>query len=436
MKPGSTRFARVHPDPVVDLTSDRAAGFSGVDAGWIWPADQHSWVSAHLSNAALLHARLCPQKRFSVSTLHNQPVSSTPTPKTPRRTGHALVALSASALMLLAGCSAGSAGSEDSGQTATQSPKPTASNSPSDATTQTAYPIDVDTCGTTTTFTKAPERVVTAKSSTMEMMLALGVGDKIVGTSYLDGPLAPWLAAEPGATSQAVTTPLSEKLAGQESLLELEPDLVYVGWESNLSADGMGERASYEKLGVNTLVSPSACKGSDYQPNPLTYEDVFSEIQLMGRVFDAQDQANSIVENERQELAKITKDTRGLSALWYSSGSKIPFVGGAKGSAQLTMDTIGLTNIGADIDDTWGQMSWEKVIEADPDVIVLVDSAWGSTEKKIGVLESNPATAQLTAVKNKNYLVVPFPATEAGVRTVSAATDLSAQLAELEIAGR
>jgi len=267
----------------------------------------------------------------------------------------------------------------------------------------------------------------------MEMMLALGVGESIVGTSYQDGELPAWLEAEPGATSTAVTTPLSDKLAGPESILALEPDLVYAGWESNLSADGMGERASYEKLGVNTLVAPSACKEAGYQPDPLTYDDVFNDIELMGRIFDANDAASQIVDKQKQELSKVRKDDRGLTALWYSSGSDTPFVGGGKGSAQLTLDTIGLTNIAESIDDTWGSMSWEKVIEADPDVIVLVDSAWGSTEKKIGVLEANPATAKLTAVQNKRYLVVPFPATEAGVRSVSAATDLSAQLSQLEL---
>ncbi len=328
----------------------------------------------------------------------------------------------AAGVVLIAGCS-----------TSVTEPKQAPESSTSTASSHTSYPFEVDTCGNTTTFTQAPQRVVTAKSSTMEMMLALGVGESIVGTSYQDGELPAWLEAEPGATSTAVTTPLSDKLAGPESILALEPDLVYAGWESNLSADGMGERASYEKLGVNTLVAPSACKESGYQPDPLTYDDVFNDIELMGRIFDANDAASQIVDKQKQELSKVRKDDRGLTALWYSSGSDTPFVGGGKGSAQLTLDTIGLTNIAESIDDTWGSMSWEKVIEADPDVIVLVDSAWGSTEKKIGVLEANPATAKLTAVQNKRYLVVPFPATEAGVRSVSAATDLSAQLSQLEL---
>ena len=46
---------------------------------------------------------------------------------------------------------------------------------------------------------------------------------------------------------------------------------------------------------------------------------------------------------------------------------------------------------------------------------------------------SNPATAALTAVQNHRYIVLPFPAGEAGVRTVSAATSVAQQLAELDL---
>jgi len=93
-----------------------------------------------------------------------------------------------------------------------------------------------------------------------------------------------------------------------------------------------------------------------------------------------------------------------------------------------------LSNIAGDLPATWSSYSWEAVVAADPDVIVLVDSSWGSTEKKIAQLESNPATAQLTAVQRMQYIVVPFPAGEAGVRSVEAVETMSEQLADLDIA--
>jgi iron complex transport system substrate-binding protein len=76
-------------------------------------------------------------------------------------------------------------------------------------------------------------------------------------------------------------------------------------------------------------------------------------------------------------------------------------------------------------------MGWEEIVAADPDVIVLVDAPWNTAQSKIDKLESNPATAQLSAVRAGRYLQIPFPASEAGVRNVAAAQDLADQLAAL-----
>lgn len=333
------------------------------------------------------------------------------------------LALGAALTLVLASCSSSSPTS------------PTASSDPAatpGAAAATSYPLTVDNCGFSVTFDAAPTSVLTIKSSTTEMLLALGLADTIAATAFPDGPVADWLA-DAAATNPAVAAPLSEKAPGPEAVTEVEPDLVYAGWESNLTAESAGDRGTLDTLGVASYVSPSACKEAAYQPDPLTFDDVFAEIAEVGTIFDVSDDAAALVESQRAELDAVTPDTRGLTALWYSSGSDIPYVGAGIGAPQMIMDAAGLSNIASGVHDTWGPFSWEEVIAADPDVIVLVDSAWGSTEKKIGVLEANPATANLTAVQNKSYVVVPFPATEAGVRNVAAVTDIVDQLAALDL---
>ncbi|HCS61486.1 MAG TPA: putative F420-0 ABC transporter substrate-binding protein [Microbacterium sp.] len=302
----------------------------------------------------------------------------------------------------------------------------TAEATPETAPAAAGYPVTVDNCGTDVTFDAAPERVLAIKSSSIEMMLALGLEDRMIGTAFPDGEYAEqW--AERGTDVPLI----SEKVPGQEATLSLEPDLVYAGWESNVTADGAGDRETLASLGVNTFVSPSACQEPEYQPDPLTFDDVFAEIEQVGTIFDAQDAATDLVADLQSRLDAVTPDDRGLTALWFSSGSDTPFVGAGIGAPQMMMDAAGLTNIAEDMDETWSSLSWEVVVDANPDVIVLVDSAWGSTVKKIGVLEANPATASLPAVVNSRYLVVPFPAGEAGVRNVEAVESLIAQLKEI-----
>jgi iron complex transport system substrate-binding protein len=256
------------------------------------------------------------------------------------------------------------------------------------------------------------------------MLLALGLADRIIGVGFQDGPAPePW-------TEQAASLPiLADRLPSQEVTLEAEPDFIYSGWESSFAADGVGERASLESLGIATYVSPAACRS--IQPAKLTFDEVFAEIAQVGTIFDNSDAAERLITQQRAQLAQVTPDTRGLTALWYSSGTKTPYVGAGRGAPQMMLEAIGLENIMASVDDGWLSASWEAVADANPDVIVLVDAAWNSAEQKRQLLAENPLTNKLDAVINQRYLVIPFPASEAGIRNVSAVEDMSGQLATL-----
>ncbi|MEO7122800.1 MAG: putative F420-0 ABC transporter substrate-binding protein [Lacisediminihabitans sp.] len=287
--------------------------------------------------------------------------------------------------------------------------------------------LSVDNCGTTVDFGDAvPKRVITIKSTSTEMLLALGLGDRIVGTAFQDGPVpAKW---EKTAAKLPV---LSDKEPSQEAVLAASPDFIYAGWESNFSADGAGNRSDLQALGVNTYVSPAACQEAAFQPKKLSFTDIFKEIDQVAAIFHVS--PSKLIKSQKKTLASITPDKRKLTALWFSSGSSVPYVGAGIGAPELIMKTAGLTNIAASVKQTWTSYNWESVIAANPDVIVLVDASWSTVQKKIGVLEGNPATAALDAVKNHRYVIVPFAASEAGVRTVDAATDAAKQLRALKL---
>ena len=327
----------------------------------------------------------------------------------PRRLA-VLVSLSAVGL-LLAGCASAPSASP-------------ASSAPAAS----AGPVTVDNCGTDVTVDSPPERVLTIKSTSTEMLLALGLGDRIIGTAFQDGPLPDDLEAAGKGIEQ-----VSEQVPGEEAVLDLEPDMIYGGWESNFSADGAGERDELQGLGITTYVSPAACKEAGYQPDPLTWDSIFGEISEVGSLFGATDAADELIATQRDEVAAIEPDDSGLTALWYSSGTDTPYVGAGIGNPQLLMDTVGLTNIAADVHDTWTSYNWEAVVDANPDVIVLVDATWNTAQSKIDRLTSSPATADLDAVKNSRYLIIPFAAGEAGVRSAPAAVDLAEQLSALDL---
>lgn len=327
-----------------------------------------------------------------------------------------LAGLALAAVALLAGC-ASPAGADPAADSAANETGSAAS----------AYPLTIDNCGTEVTFDAAPERVVAIKSSALELLLALGLEDAVVGTAFSDGPV-PAEFADAAAGLEV----LSDKVPSQEATLAVEPDLVYAGWESNLSAEGAGERDSLAALGVASYVAPAACKGEGYMPDPLTFDTVFAGFEELGAVFDVQDAAAELVATQRTALEAISPSEAGLTALWYSSGNDQPFVGAGIGAPQMIMDAAGLDNVASDVHDTWTSMSWEAVVDANPDVIVLVDAPWNTAEAKIAALAANPATAALPAVAGERYVIVDFPSTEAGVRNVDAVASIVEQLEQLE----
>ncbi|HLT62344.1 MAG TPA: putative F420-0 ABC transporter substrate-binding protein [Microlunatus sp.] len=284
-------------------------------------------------------------------------------------------------------------------------------------------PVTLDNCGTEVTVERPPERVVAIKSTAIEMLLALGLGDRIVGTAFADGPL-------PEAYAGTELPVLAEKVPGREALLAARPDFVYAGWESNLTAQGAGDRAALAELGVPSYVAPAACKDPEYQPKPLTREVLEREMREIAEIFGVPERAEKLITEQRAELAGVRKDPRQRTVLWYSSGKDTPYVGAGIGAPQLIMESVGLRNIFADVPDTWSSVSWESVLDADPDLIVLVDATWNTAESKRKFLASSPAAA-LDAVREQRYLTVRFPAGEGGVATAEAVASLARQVEQL-----
>lgn len=338
-----------------------------------------------------------------------------------RGTAPRLAAVGLAAGLVLAGCG-GVAPESGTAPTTPPAARGTTSAAPD------AFPLTIENCGVEVTVDERPERVVAIKSSMIELVLALGAGDRLAGTGFPDGP-----APEPWADEAAAVPVLSDKVPSAETVLETEPDLVMAGWESNLTGEGAGDRATLAGLGVATYVAPSACTDPTQRPDRLTFDDVFAHVEEAGRLLGATDAAARLVAEQRERLAAVERDDRGLTALWWSSGTDVPFVGAGSGAPQMIMEAVGLVNTAAGLDETWSPWSWEQVAADDPDVLVLVDSEWNSADRKKALLAEHPVLSELTAVREERFLVVPFPATEAGVRNVAAVEDLARQLAGLDL---
>ena len=120
---------------------------------------------------------------------------------------------------------------------------------------------------------------------------------------------------------------------------------------------------------------------------------------------------------------------RSAASLDLLSGGRRPSAWYESNRARVgLMQAAGLTNVFADIDDTWTSASWEAVAEKNPDVIVLIASPGNTIEDKIALLQADPVMSTLDAVVNERFVTLDFAAAEAGVRNVDAVASLVRQL--------
>jgi len=294
--------------------------------------------------------------------------------------------------------------------------------------TATASPVTLTNCGEPVEVARPPRRAVTTNQAATEIMLALGLADRMVGTAYLDDQILPGYA-----DAYAKVPVLAEEYPSKEKLLEAEPDFVYASYASAFGDEGVGDRAALGTLGVGTYLSPAGC-AKEFRPARLTVDDVFAEIRDIGAIFGVPDRAAALVADHKARIAAAAETVSGakdVHVLWWDGGTDAPSVGACCGSPGMIMSAVGVTNDFADLDGSWTETGWETVVERDPDVIVLVDASWDPAAGKQAFLAKNATLKDLPAVVGQRYVTIPFSATSAGVRVVLGVEALAEGVAAL-----
>ncbi len=288
------------------------------------------------------------------------------------------------------------------------------------------YPLTLRNCGRSVTVPAPPQRVVTMNEGATELMLELGLGRRLVGTAYLDDAHV----YPPLAKAYARVPVLAKEYPSSEVVLAARPDLVYASYASAFAGSAAGSRDRLASEGIPSYLSPSDCKE---RTAPITFDDVYAEIRQLGRLFAVPARAERLIARlqRRVEAARAlaaANGAAGLEVFWYDSGAKTPYVGGCCGAPGLIVRSAGARNIFDGIPNGWGDGSWERVLAADPDVIVLVDAVWDTAADKRRQLARSPYSG-LTAVQRRRFVVIPFGSTTPSFRDVDAVEALARALA-------
>lgn len=90
-----------------------------------------------------------------------------------------------------------------------------------------AYSVGISSCGISSWIKSTPSRALTINQGTTEIMLALGLADRMVGSAYLDDEIWQELAAD-----CANLPVISDTYPTASEIEALQPDFVYASYSS------------------------------------------------------------------------------------------------------------------------------------------------------------------------------------------------------------
>ncbi|WP_338702964.1 ABC transporter substrate-binding protein [Streptomyces sp. Q6] len=300
-----------------------------------------------------------------------------------------------------------------------------------------ARAVTLDNCGTKVRVAHAPRRAVALDQGSAEIMLSLGLADRMVGTATWTDPVLKGLAK-----ANAKVPRLADRYPSFEKVLDTEPDFAAASFTYTLGKGGVAPREEFEKLGVPTYLSPTDCADKDnsgdgdgVRTEALTLDTVYGEIRDLARVFGVEERGEKLITGLKSRVGAATSglDASGVDVLYWFANSDSPYMAGCCGAPGVITKELGLRNVFDDTREEWPQINWETVADRDPDVLVIGDltrrsQSAESAAQKIRFLESDPVTKNMTAVRKKRYVLLSGQDMNPTIRTVDGVEKVAAAL--------
>lgn len=251
-------------------------------------------------------------------------------------------------------------------------------------------------------FEKAPERIVSNQPQAVQLLLALGLDDKIVGASKSVGDVGETYRDKFNALNIISDTDSPSK----EVVIAQKPDII-IGWGSTFNEKALGNISEWNDKEINTYIMDNTASDE----NNRTVERIYTDIEKLGKIFDVQERASEMIDDMKQKQESIEKKTSTLSddekvkVLTVQIVKENEFFGRAK--KDLTTDLITKAG-GISLDETFGSQSVENLINLNPDVILIINRTDSTADDKIKALKENPSLEKVNAIKDDRFVSVDY----------------------------
>ena len=283
----------------------------------------------------------------------------------------------------------------------------------------------VQSCNRTVTFENPPERAISNDVNLTEMMLVLGLADHMVGYTGISG----WKTLDAEMRSGVKELPeLSAKYPTKEVLVGADADFFFAGWNYGMKVGGEVTPETLTPFGIKVYELTESCSHI-MDKDKASLKDMYADILNLGKIFGVEGRAKALVAEYKSELknfkANLKTRDEGLRVFVYDSGEDAPFTAGRFAMPTALIEAAGGHNIMDDFNKSWGSVTWEEVVERDPQVVVIVNYGDVTAEQKRDYMMSNPAFKNIAAVKNDRFVTLEYVEATPGPRNIQAVQNLA-----------
>ncbi|MGJ7906046.1 ABC transporter substrate-binding protein [Actinopolyspora sp. H202] len=264
-----------------------------------------------------------------------------------------------------------------------------------------AFPVRVKLSGQEpVTLPEQPKRIVSLSPTATEVLYAIGAGNRVVAVDkYSTYP------------ERAPRKEISALNVGAGTVSDYRPDLVIA------QAGSAGELAKgLRELDIPVLLTPSAKDLSA----------AYRQMKALGRATGHDEEAADAVRRVRSEIDKLVREAPELEQplTYYHEVGPDYFTATSKSFVGSVYEKFGLDNIADSAGGKFPQLSEERILRADPDMIFLADTGTaGVTEEAVA---ERPGWQTMTAVKQGHvYELNEDVASRWGPRVVELARSIS-----------
>ena len=283
----------------------------------------------------------------------------------------------------------------------------------------------VQSCDREISFDAPPQAAISNDVNLTEMMLVLGLTDHMIGYTGISG----WNKLEPEIREGVAELPeLSERYPSLEVLAGADADFFFAGWNYGMRVGGEVTPETLGRFGIEVYELTESCSHLGMEQE-VSLDLMYNDLRNLGAIFGASALAEELIESYEYELEQIIAglDTQGEPprVFVYDSGEDTPFTAGHFAMPTALIEAAGGVNIMDDFRESWGTVSWEAVVERDPEVVIIVNYGEVTAEQKMDFMRNSPALAGISAVQNDRFVVLEYVEATPGPRNIAAVARLA-----------